>query len=261
MKPRFRLRRAPLPADTSPDAPPPSRAGYVFEPVVPAGGGPVDEALLAALSDDIDATLDDELFPTLTEVIPLGTPSAPIDGEAPPTPPDPLALSDAIAAADLGDITDLTGILDSDDAPTGVFPTAAAPTADAPTADAPMHPSGAPKDLDAAHRANWDAALQRTQTDLLERLLLRSDDLIDLQLRHALAAELAGRCDELVAETRERFDRLAADLQSALGSMVSELVVRMVEDELDRMRTLQPGPPQDSAPAPPPGATAPTSFR
>ena len=250
MKPRFRLRRAPPPGDASPDAPAEGRTGYVLEPVSPAASGPVDEALLAALSDDIDATLDDELFPTLTEVIAPDTDSLSADREAVAAPNDPLALADAIASADLGDITDLTDILDVPDG----------------------EPAAAQEAQD-PHRANWDAALQRTQTELLERLLLRSDELIDVQLRHALAAELAGRCDELVAETRDRFDRLGADLQSALSSMVSELVVRMVEDELDRMRALQPGPPRGSTHAQPPapsteaptvppsGGTASTPYR
>lgn len=259
VKPRFRLRRAPLSGTASPDAPAEARAGYVFEPVAPAAGGPVDEAMLAALSDDMDATLDEELFPTLTEVIPADGPTAPIartafDGrDAGPASTEPLELADALAAADLDDITDLTDILD-----VPVVPDATAAAADVQDASGAADAPADVADRAVAHRANWDAALHRTQTELLERLLLRSDELIDVQLRHALAAELAGRCDELVAETRARFDRLAADLQSAVSSMVSELVVRMVEDELDRMRALPTSLPPTSPPA---GGTAPTSSR
>ncbi len=71
---------------------------------------------------------------------------------------------------------------------------------------------------------DWAQLALRVQENVLERLLGRSDALIDEQLQAGLDAVLARAAESL-----------AVELRIALGQLVRDLVARAVTDELTRV--------------------------
>ncbi len=71
---------------------------------------------------------------------------------------------------------------------------------------------------------DWSQLALRVQENVLERLLSRSDTLLDAQLQANLQTVI-GRATE----------SLAAELRTTLGQMVRDLVARAVTDELTRV--------------------------
>lgn len=71
---------------------------------------------------------------------------------------------------------------------------------------------------------DWSQLALRVQENVLERLLSRSDALLDAQLRSSLQAVI-GRATE----------SLAADLSTALEQLIRDIVARAVTEELTRV--------------------------
>ncbi len=76
----------------------------------------------------------------------------------------------------------------------------------------------------ALESVDWPRLALRVQENVLERLLGRSAELMDAQLRASLQAVI-GRAAE----------SLAADLRSTLEQLIRDLVARAVSDELARL--------------------------
>lgn len=71
---------------------------------------------------------------------------------------------------------------------------------------------------------DWSQLALRVQENVLERLLGRSDALLDAQLQSSLQAVIMRATDSL-----------AAELHTTLGQLVRDLVARAVTDELTRV--------------------------